>query len=74
MDILSGVTKRLVDIDDDLLEEVTRILGTTSMKETVNQALEEVVKLAHRREHILRLRTKEGLDLDEVAEMAKAWR
>ena len=59
------VTKRLVDIDDDLLARVREILGTPTMKDTVNGALEEVVKLELRRRHAQQLATMEGLDHDE---------
>lgn len=33
------MSKRLVDIDDDALEAARAELGTTTIKETVNQAL-----------------------------------
>lgn len=36
------VTKRLVDIDDGLLESAQLVLETTTYKETVNRALAEV--------------------------------
>lgn len=42
MDILRPVTKRLVDIDDDVLGAARAELGTTTLKETVNQALQQV--------------------------------
>ncbi len=68
------VTKRLVDIDDDLLARVREILGTPTMKDTVNGALEEVVKLELRRRHARQLATMEGLDLDDPDVMSGAWR
>ena len=68
------VTKRLVDIDDDLLARVREILGTPTMKDTVNGALEEVVKLELRRRHAQQLATMEGLDLDDPDVMSGAWR
>jgi Arc/MetJ family transcription regulator len=37
--ILPGVTKHLVDIDDDALGAARAELGTTTLKETVNEAL-----------------------------------
>lgn len=36
------MTKRLVDIDDDVLGAARAELGTTTLKETVNQALQQV--------------------------------
>jgi len=70
------MTKRLVDIDDEFLEEARRVLNTTTLKDTVNEALRTTVQSATRR----RL-TRE--DLDAFAEatvdlrnpeiMAKAW-
>ncbi len=39
--ILSVVTKRLVEIDDDLLDEARAQLGTATMKDTVNEALRQ---------------------------------
>jgi Arc/MetJ family transcription regulator len=46
------VTKTLVDLDDDLLAEASRTLGTATKKDTVSKALQEVVDLgrARRRE------------------------
>ena len=40
--ILSNVTKRLIDIDDALLERARQALGADSMSATVRQALERV--------------------------------
>ncbi len=42
-DILASMTKRLVDVDDAKLDEVRSLLGTATMKATVNGALEEVL-------------------------------
>ena len=68
MDILTRVTKRLIDIDDDLLEQATRVLDAATMKEAVNRALEEAVKAALRRRHVERLMTMRGMDLDKLME------
>lgn len=38
------MAKRLVDIDDELLARAKEALGMETMKDTVNAALEEVVK------------------------------
>ena len=68
------MSKRLVDIDEDLLQDATAILGATTMKMAVNRALEEVVISDRRRRHAARLRTMRGLDLDDPIVMAGAWR
>jgi Arc/MetJ family transcription regulator len=68
------MSKRLVDIDDDLLREAATVLDAKTMKETVNSALEAVVLAAHRRRHAAQLVSMEGLDLDDPKVMAGAWR
>ena len=68
------MTKRLVDIDDELLAQATEVLRTSTMKETVNTALAEVVRAALRRQHADRLARMEGLDLNKRDVMARAWR
>ncbi|MFV0316459.1 MAG: type II toxin-antitoxin system VapB family antitoxin [Microthrixaceae bacterium] len=67
------MSKRLVDIDDDLLGQATELLGASTMKETVNRSLEEVVLAAHRRRHVDRLSSLRNLDLDDPDVMAGAW-
>ena len=73
-DILPDVSKRLVDIDDDLLEEATSVLGASTMKETVNRSLEAVVLAARRRRHADRLEAMRDLDLAKPRVMSGAWR
>jgi len=68
------VSKRLVDIDDELLDEACAVLGAATMKETVNRSLEAVVVAARRRRHAERLESMEGLDLDKPKVMSGAWR
>lgn len=68
------MTKRLVDIDDALLEEATRILGAVTMKEAVNRSLNEVVLAARRQQHADRLSDPGALDLADPEVMAGAWR
>ena len=59
------MTKRLIDVDDDKLEAVKRLLGTNTLKATVNAALDEVVALNQRREALL---AERGVDLGELAD------
>lgn len=46
MDILRGMTKRLVEIPDELLAAAQGALGTATMKDTINQALIKTVREA----------------------------
>jgi Arc/MetJ family transcription regulator len=68
------MSKRLVDIDDDLLDEAAAILGASTMKETVNRSLEAVVLAARRRRHADRLESMRNLDLAKPKVMSGAWR
>ena len=68
------MTKRLIDIDDDLLEEVRSLTGASTMKEAVNGALQHVVDFDLRLRHVRRLLTLEGTDLADEQLMRDAWR
>ena len=74
LDILAIMSKRLVDIDDELLEKAAALLGAATMKETVNRSLETVVLAARRRRHADRLAAMRGLDLAKPKVMSGAWR
>ena len=70
------MTKRLVDIDDEILREARLALGTTTLKDTVNESLRKTAQTAGRRKI-----TKEDIaafaeaakDLGNPEIMAKAW-
>jgi hypothetical protein len=64
-DILLYVTKRLIDVDDQKLDAVRTLLGTQSLKATVNAALDEVLALDVRRRALL---AERGVDLAELAD------
>jgi Arc/MetJ family transcription regulator len=68
------MTKRLVDIDDNLLEQARELTDARTMKEAINTALQNLVDMELRRHHGERLRTGESLDLDDEDVMAGAWR
>ncbi|HSH58737.1 MAG TPA: hypothetical protein VK988_03665 [Acidimicrobiales bacterium] len=68
------MTKRLIDVDDTLLEQASGVLRTQTMKDTVNQALGEVVRAELRRRHADRLVRMDGLAIDDPEVMAGAWR
>ncbi len=52
-----------IDIDDDILREAQRLLGTKTKRDTVDLALRELVS-RHRQVGILRLRGKVHWDGD----------
>lgn len=62
------MTKRLVDIDDDLLERARSIVGTRTIKETVNTALKRLTDDEKVRRHVDRLRGTGALDLAKLEE------
>lgn len=70
----AAMGKRLVDVDDHLLEQARKILGAATMKDTVNRSLAEVVRADKRRRHARRLLEMDGLDLDDAEVMDQAWR
>lgn len=61
------MTKRLIDVDDDKLADVRALLGTQSLKATVDTAFDEVLALAHRRQDLL---TQRGIDSGALADPA----
>jgi len=44
------MTKRLIDVDDALVDRARRVLGTETLKDTVNAALASA--LAEHRDHV----------------------
>ena len=68
------MTKRLVDIDDDLLAEARVLTGAVTMKEAVNTALQQVIDSELRRRHLQRLEAGTGTDLANDEVMQDAWR
>ena len=70
----AAMSKRLVDIDDDLLARATTLLRAATMKEAVNRSLKFVVLASERRNHTDRLAGMRNLDLADPTVMAGAWR
>lgn len=68
------MTKRLVDIDDSLLDRARELLGGTTIKEAVNTSLRDLINAELRRRHLRRLVTGEGIDLGDDQVMSGAWR
>ena len=66
--------KTTLNVDEDLVAQASAILGTRGLKATVHRALQEVVAREARRHFVERLRTMDGLDLDQPTVMDQAWR
>ena len=66
--------KTSVVIDDSLLEQVRDLLGTRSIRDTIDTALREIVRNEARRQEIAALSEMDGLDLANEEIMAGAWR
>ena len=59
------MTKRLIEVDDDKLDAVRTLLGTRTLKATVDEAFDEVLALDQRRRALLADR---GVEVDELAD------
>lgn len=66
--------KTTLEIDDVVLEDAKRILGTHGIKDTVDAALRAVRVQEARRELTSQLRSLDGLDLADADVMRSAWR
>jgi Arc/MetJ family transcription regulator len=69
-----GTRKTSVEIDEDLLEAAKRILETTTVKDTVEEAFREVARVEARRREVETLTRMKDLDLADPDVMANAWR
>jgi len=67
------VTKRLIEVDDDKVEAVRALLGTRTLKATVDDAFNEVLALAQRRRALLAERGVEPEVLAGPAARLDAW-
>jgi len=67
------VTKRLIDVDDDKLAAVRALLGTRTLKATVDEALSEVLALDQRRRTLLAERGVDEAMLADPPARRAAW-
>ena len=68
------MTKRLIDLDDDLLAKAQRELNTTGVSDTVRAALRQAASAGARARQVAWLR-EGGLEaLTDPAERADVWR
>lgn len=68
------MAKTLLDVDEDLLAEASTALGTSTKKDTVNQALRQAVEVSRERrrralEDLHRLADEGAFDFDRIAEL-----
>lgn len=65
--------KTTLSVDDELVEQARQVLGTRSLKDTVDRALESVIAAHARQALVRRLETQDGLDLGNTEVMDRAW-
>ncbi len=69
------VRRTTIEIDEALLAQAQRVLGTSGLKDTVDSALASVVRAERRRRLAARLSSGAGVDFNpETAEQARRWR
>jgi Arc/MetJ family transcription regulator len=69
-----GTRKTSVEIDEELLDAARKILETTTVRDTVEEAFREVARVEARRQEVEALTRMEELDLADPEIMAGAWR
>lgn len=67
---LERVAKTSVDVDQDIAREAAEILGTTTLRETIDASLREVVHAKRRLELVALLLEDERFDFDAAG---SAW-
>ena len=68
-----GMTKRLIEVDDDKLAAVRALLGTQTLKATVDEAFDEVLALEQRRRALLAERSVDESLLSDPDARRAAW-
>jgi Arc/MetJ family transcription regulator len=69
-----SVRRTSVEINEELLTAVQRVLSTSTIKDTVEGAFREVLRAEARRQEVAALTTMEGMDLADPEVMSRAWR
>ncbi|MFY9823394.1 MAG: hypothetical protein WAM82_18580 [Thermoanaerobaculia bacterium] len=69
-----SLRKTSVEINEELLTAVQRVLSTATLKETIDAAFREILRVAARREEVEALSAMEGMDLMDPDVMSGAWR
>ena len=72
--MLAGMSRRTsVIIDDDLVEQAKRALGTNGITDTIEAALHEAIRAERRRRLVRRFRSGDGFDDAALVEARAAW-
>ena len=69
-----GRRKTSFEVDFSKVEQAKALLGTSTLTDTVDAALAEVIRLNDRRRLVEMLFTPGILDLDDAEVMRSAWR
>ena len=72
--MLTRRRKTSFEIDFEKLDRARSLLGTTTITDTVDAALDEVLSLERRRELVDLLFVEDVLDLEDAEIMSGAWR
>jgi len=63
-----------LEIDEERLSRAQKVLGTTGVKDTIERALDEVLRADLRRQLADRIRTGQGVDRSEkLFEATRRW-
>jgi Arc/MetJ family transcription regulator len=71
--VAMSVRRTSVELDEELLSAVQRVLSTATLKETIEEAFREILRAAARREEVETLAAMRGMDLTDPVVMAGAW-
>jgi Arc/MetJ family transcription regulator len=74
LDVVDAVTKRLIDIDDALLQAAQRELRTSGISDTVRLVLEHVVAARARAREVERLLAGQMSEMATKEAREQAWR
>jgi len=67
------MTKRLIEVDDDKLAAVRALLGARTLKQTVDEAFDEILALERRRQALLADRSADEALLSDPKARRAAW-
>jgi len=63
-----------LEIDEELLARAQRVLGTRGVKDTIDRALDEILRADLRQRLAERIRTGDGIDRNEqLLEASRRW-